>query len=84
MILKINLFSLLLVCNLNYLTNGANILGLFTYPSKSHHLLGHSLLKALVHRGHNVTMISPFGVEKTIANYTHIEISEVDKFKVGK
>ena len=65
--------------NFDCFTNGANVLGLFNFPSKSHHLLGYSLLRELVHRGHNVTMISPFGVDKTVMNYTHIEINEFDK-----
>lgn len=38
----------------------AKILGIFPMSSRSHYILGSSLLKGLAEHGHEVTMISPF------------------------
>ncbi|KAF5296148.1 hypothetical protein FQR65_LT19842 [Abscondita terminalis] len=50
-------------------------------PSKSHHILGETLLKALVMKGHNITMLSPFTVSNFSQNYNEIVIPEVIKIR---
>lgn len=60
-----------------------NILGIFHFPSQSHHILGSTLLKELTRRGHNVTMISPFPFKEKIPNYTDIKIEGLKEFKEG-
>lgn len=57
--------------------NGAKILAIFHLPSKSHYILGSTLLKALAKRGHQVTMISPFALEEPVNNYTDLVMSEL-------
>lgn len=42
----------------------AKILGVFPMTARSHYILGSSLMRALAEKGHDVTVISPFG-EKT-------------------
>ncbi|KAF5270901.1 hypothetical protein FQR65_LT17759 [Abscondita terminalis] len=59
----------------------ANILGIFLMPSKSHHILGETLLKALAMKGHNITMLSPFTVSNFSQNYNEILIPEVIKIR---
>lgn len=55
------------------LCSSAKILGVFPLASKSHHILGSTLLKALAKRGHEVTMISPFPFDKPVKNYRDIK-----------
>ncbi|KAI7815293.1 UDP-glucuronosyltransferase [Rhyzopertha dominica] len=52
----------------------ANILGVFHYPKKDHHVLGQTLLKELAIKGHNVTMLSAFEEISTV-NYKVIYLS---------
>lgn len=61
-----------------------NILGIFHFPSQSHHILGSTLLKELARRGHNVTMISPFPFDEKIPNYTDVKLEGLLEFKEGK
>lgn len=56
--------------------NAANILGVFPINGRSHWVVYESLMKALVARGHNVTVITSFPQKKPVANYTDIDISE--------
>lgn len=67
----------LLITLFNYSVNSANILGVFTFPSPSHHMLGSTLMKELVRRGHNVTMLSPFPLKEPIANYKDVSLDEL-------
>lgn len=69
-------FVLLLVLFVNK-TNSANILGIFHFPSQSHHILGSSLLKALAAKGHHVTMISAFPLKKPVKNYEDLALDEI-------
>ncbi|XP_058835769.1 UDP-glycosyltransferase UGT4-like [Topomyia yanbarensis] len=64
---------LLSVFNWNAL-EAAKILGVFPTPSKSHWILGSSLLKELALEGHEVTDMSPFKLSEPPANYHHVEI----------
>jgi hypothetical protein len=54
-------------------TDGANILGIFPMPSKSHMRVHATLMKELARRGHQVTVFSPFSEQSPIQNYTDIE-----------
>lgn len=63
--------------------NGAKILAIFHFPSKSHYILGHTLLKALAKRGHQVTMLSPFALEEPVDNYTDLVMTELLDRKEG-
>lgn len=63
--------------------NGAKILAIFHIPSKSHYILGNTLLKALAKRGHQVTMLSPFALEEPVDNYTDVVMSGLLSQKEG-
>ncbi|XP_017771391.1 PREDICTED: UDP-glucuronosyltransferase 2C1-like [Nicrophorus vespilloides] len=52
--------------------NGARILGVFPFPSRSHTILGSALLRELASRGHEVTMISPFPLKNPPPNYNDV------------
>jgi len=54
-------------------TDGANILGIFPMPSKSHMAVHSVLMKELARRGHQVTVFSPFPEKSPIQNYTDVE-----------
>jgi hypothetical protein len=54
-------------------TDGANILGIFPMPAKSHVPLHSALMKELARRGHQVTVFSPFPEKYPIQNLTDIE-----------
>lgn len=43
--------------------NSANILGVFTTLTHSHHIVGKPIMEALAKRGHNVTFINMFEEE---------------------
>lgn len=53
-------FILLIVAIVANNVRSAKILGIFPMSSRSHYILGSSLLKGLAEHGHEVTMISPF------------------------
>ena len=54
-------------------TDGANILGIFPMPIKSHMTVHSALRKELARRGHQVTFFSPFPEKYSIQNFTDIE-----------
>ena len=54
-------------------TDGANILGIFPVPVKSHMIVHSALMKELARRGHQVTVFSPFPEKYPIRNFTDIE-----------
>ena len=54
--------------------SAANILLLYTIPSKSHLVVVQSLTKELAKRGHKITEFSAFPLEKNYENYRHIEV----------
>nr|CAD7426444.1 unnamed protein product [Timema monikensis] len=60
---------LFLMC---YQVYGANILGLLTLTSYSHHIWNRSLMQALAARGHQVTVVSPDSDPNTGPNLTYI------------
>nr|CAD7437951.1 unnamed protein product [Timema bartmani] len=51
---------------------GANILGLLTITSYSHHIWNRSLMQALAARGHQLTVVSPDSDPNTGPNLTYI------------
>jgi hypothetical protein len=61
--------------------DGAKILGVFPYPSRSHSILGQALFTELAKRGHNVTYLSPYPFKKPPAkNYRDIAITSQGLF----
>jgi hypothetical protein len=54
-------------------TDGANILGIFPMPAKSHMKIHSALMKELALRGHQVTVFSPFPEKYQIENFTDVE-----------
>lgn len=63
-------FAILIACD------GYKILGLFPHPGKSHFDVFKPLLKELALKGHEVTVVSHFPLEKPIKNYVDINLSE--------
>lgn len=60
-----------------FITNsafGARILFLFSTPSKSHMIIVHALSTALAEKGHEVTVVTPFPLEKPIKNHREIVV----------
>lgn len=64
------IFVILLGCD------GYKILGLFPHPGKSHFDVFRPLLKELALKGHEVTVISHFPLEKPIKGYIDISLRE--------
>uniref|UniRef100_A0A4Y0BFN0 UDP-glucuronosyltransferase n=1 Tax=Anopheles funestus TaxID=62324 RepID=A0A4Y0BFN0_ANOFN len=52
----------------------AKILSIFPTMSKSHWILGSSLMKELAQNGHEVTVISPFPLKNAPKNYRHVDV----------
>lgn len=57
------------------ITNGANILGIFPHIGYSQYILASTLMKELVNRGHNVTVISAYSQKREVGNFTEILIT---------
>lgn len=57
--------------------HGANILGLFYSYSKSHHIMGEVIFKALAEKGHEITMLSPFPLKKPVPRYHDVDMPEL-------
>lgn len=71
MLLKLlTLFAVLIACD------AYKILGLFPHPGKSHFDVFKPLFKELAARGHEVTVISHFPLERPVQNYTDISLRE--------
>lgn len=66
---------LLLSVTILDICHGSKILAIFATPCKSHYILGEALLRGLVTKGHEVTMISPYTLEKPMKNYNHVVIN---------
>lgn len=60
-------------------SDGANILSIFSTPTRSHNILGVRLAEGLIKKGHLVTLASPFPVP-TIENLTHINLKSIYEF----
>ncbi|XP_041981120.1 UDP-glycosyltransferase UGT5-like isoform X1 [Aricia agestis] len=59
-----------------------NILAIFPFPGKSHGIIFNNLLEALVRRGHNLTHVSYFPINKPLKYYRHIHLAEDTSAKV--
>lgn len=51
---------------------GYKFLAMLPTTSRSHYYIGQNLMKGLAEEGHEVTVISPFKVNKPIANYREV------------
>uniref|UniRef100_A0A182RHS4 UDP-glucuronosyltransferase n=2 Tax=Anopheles funestus TaxID=62324 RepID=A0A182RHS4_ANOFN len=60
------------------------ILCIFPSSGRSHVLVGQALLKGLAERGHDVTMVSPYKLSKSVPNYREIVIQKVDLGQMTK
>ncbi|EAT37650.1 AAEL010381-PA [Aedes aegypti] len=78
-VLSCFLLTLVTIISDNH-ADAARILGVFPTPSKSHWILGSSLLKELASDGHEVTDVSPFKLSNPPANYHHVEIATDHEF----
>lgn len=67
---------LLLLATLAWGAQSARILGVFPFPGKSHMNVNRALVVELARRGHEVTIISCFPLEKPIPNYKDIVIPD--------
>ncbi|KAJ4439924.1 hypothetical protein ANN_08054 [Periplaneta americana] len=56
-------------------SDAARILGIFPGPSFSHQLVFQTIMKALVSRGHQVTVISTDPLKEPMENYTDVDMS---------
>lgn len=76
MFFKLNMkfYIFFVVLNVLSVVQSAKILGIFHFPSKSHHILGSALLKELAKRGHEVTMVSPYPLKTPLKNYRDIAL----------
>jgi hypothetical protein len=52
----------------------AKILALFPSPSRSQIVVMQALTKELAQRGHEVTMVSPFPMDKPLKNYRDVKV----------
>ncbi|XP_055915993.1 UDP-glycosyltransferase UGT5-like [Eupeodes corollae] len=60
-------------------TNASKILAAFVFPGKSHAMMYNTLIKELLHRGHEVTFITNFPLGKDLgSNYTEVQIPVYD------
>ncbi|EDW98148.1 uncharacterized protein Dyak_GE23950 [Drosophila yakuba] len=57
----------------------ASILGIFSYHFSSHSLVLRPLARALVKRGHNVTLITPVGMPADIEGVRHIRVPKLNQ-----
>ncbi|PNF23957.1 hypothetical protein B7P43_G10050 [Cryptotermes secundus] len=64
----------LLLCT-GFQSDGAKILGIFPTPSLSHQLVFQAIMKALVARGHEVTVLSTDPLKERLQNYTDVDLS---------
>jgi len=77
--------SALLVLGLCFqLTHEADILAVFTYTSASPYLFVAPYLRALVHNGHKVTIVSSPSHLDDIDGARHIRVQMLDKVMEGK
>ncbi|XP_069697456.1 UDP-glycosyltransferase UGT5-like [Periplaneta americana] len=61
-----------------YIAHGAQILGLFPFPGKSHMIVNSALMKELARRGHQVTVMSFFPESQPIPNLTDIYLGKME------
>lgn len=77
--LKIALIFLLISCAQQ--CQSAKILIMYPSPSKSHLVIGQAVSKELARRGHKVTVVSSYPLDKQIDNYRDIFIEPTENFQ---
>ncbi|XP_069670538.1 UDP-glucosyltransferase 2-like [Periplaneta americana] len=66
----------LVICALPiYMSEAARILGLISYPGRSHSAMFNTFFKALAARGHQVDVFGHHPLEKPVPNYTDFSIA---------
>uniref|UniRef100_A0A1I8P863 UDP-glucuronosyltransferase n=1 Tax=Stomoxys calcitrans TaxID=35570 RepID=A0A1I8P863_STOCA len=72
----------MLLCCHSTSTEGHRILAVFSFPGKSHYMMHSALIRELVQRGHQVTMVAAFSLKHLNLghNYTEILIEPVYDF----
>lgn len=79
------LFLIVLLYSYQVSIDGLKILGILPFPSKSHWLVGHEIIKTLVEAGHEATVLTIYPSKTPMKNYEEIDISEIaKKFEEGK
>lgn len=71
--MKFTVSCLIFICSANLLS-ASRILFLFPSPSKSHLIVVKGLSTTLAERGHDVTVVSPFPLDKPLKNYRDIKV----------
>lgn len=78
------LICLLFLASGLHLLQAENVLLVFPIPTMSHHIVGEELAKALVKKGHHVTIITPFHAKEKPQNYTEVIIEGIVEWKERK
>lgn len=52
-------------------------LAILHFSSKSHFIVGSALVRGLIEKGHDVTVISPFPLKKPMKNYHDVPVPKV-------
>lgn len=73
---------LILLSASSWMAESLRILGVFPMIAKSHYILGSALMRGLAEKGHDITMISPFGEKTKPKNGTYRDII-LSEFKSG-
>ncbi|XP_055606533.1 UDP-glycosyltransferase UGT5-like [Uranotaenia lowii] len=60
--------------------DGSRILGVFTFPGRSHWMMIDAIINELLDRGHQVTAIANFPLSRSHENYTEIRIAPIYDF----
>lgn len=76
-------FFVLQVLLLATCASAANILVIFSSPSRSHNVLGVKLCEGLLKKGHHVTFLNPFPSPK-MENFTVVHMDSISEFFKGK
>uniref|UniRef100_A0A1L8EGM8 UDP-glucuronosyltransferase n=1 Tax=Haematobia irritans TaxID=7368 RepID=A0A1L8EGM8_HAEIR len=63
-----------LMCSCPTNTEGYRILAVFSFPGKSHYMMHSALIKELIQRGHQVTMVASFTLKNLNLGYNYTEI----------
>lgn len=66
--------TLCFIISMSGLSTSSRILFLFPSPSKSHLIVVKGLSTTLAERGHEVTVVSPFPLDKPMKNYRDIKV----------
>lgn len=56
-------------------SNGYEILGVLPFETKSHYAIGKAMMLSLAEFSHNVSVISPYSIEKQLHFYQDFSIS---------